>query len=108
MIYIDLPHKIKTYEGLPASYYSQRIRMDVHSHLISDKNRSELLRFGKKIGLKKEWLQKKGTYQEHFDLLGMDMYLKAIKAGAVFKSVKELVAIILKKKAEMLKESGEI
>lgn len=49
-------------------------------HLIAD-TREELLAMIDKIGVKRKWIQKEGTYAEHFDICLSKRKL-AIKAGA--------------------------
>jgi hypothetical protein len=79
MIYID------NYEG---NYKNM-----VMCHLISDKNnRKELLAFGKKIGLKEEWLQE-NTFL-HFDI-SKSKRKEAIEAGAKEISCLDLGKIII-------------
>ena len=63
-------------------------------HLISTLNgeegRAELLAFGEKIGMRAQWLQKRGTPQEHFDLFGSKVE-QAVAAGARQASDREWV-----------------
>ena len=54
MIYIDKPKKCSFGRS---------------SHMISDNSSEELINFAKKIGLKIEWIQKRGKYDEHFDVM---------------------------------------
>jgi len=65
------------------------------SHLESDKigpeGNKELLKFGKLIGMKEKWLQKRGTPDEHFDIFGYKIEL-AKKAGAIQLTRKEAIA----------------
>ena len=49
----------------------------------------ELLAMADQIGLKRKWLQKPGTADEHFDI-GMGLRAKAVAAGAVEISMREL------------------
>lgn len=43
---------------------------------------AELVAFAESIGMKAKWLQKRGTYGEHFDVFGARI-ARAIRAGAV-------------------------
>lgn len=58
------------------------------SHMIADSS-GELLAMADRIGLKRRWLQKAGTADEHFDI-GMGLRAKAVAAGALEISMKEL------------------
>lgn len=56
----------------------------VWSHLFAwPVNDEELIRFAKKLGLKKEWIQKPGTIKAHFDVTE-GMRVKALALGANF------------------------
>lgn len=58
------------------------------SHMIADST-DELLAMADRIGLKREWLQHAGTSNEQFDV-GMGLRKKAVSAGAVEISMREL------------------
>jgi hypothetical protein len=60
------------------------------SHMIAD-DHLELLSMACRIGVPSKWIQKRGTYQEHFDIC-MTMRSRAIERGAIELSQKELVA----------------
>ena len=49
-------------------------------HMIADTS-DELLSMADKIGIKRKWVQKKGKYDEHFDIC-MSKKAKAIELGA--------------------------
>lgn len=55
----------------PATFRGKRI-LTAHllSTLPSGAGTSELLAFAKKLGMKAEWMQHRGGYNEHFDLMG--------------------------------------
>ena len=53
----------------------------VMSHMIADST-EELLAMADKIGVQRKWLQRPGTYQEHFDICQTKRKL-AVKAGAI-------------------------
>lgn len=69
----------------PAANYIFRGKSVRAAHMLSSEpghpGRIELLLFAAKIGLKPEWLQKRGTPWEHFDLMNSRID-KAIAAGA--------------------------
>lgn len=65
------------------------------SHMIADTH-DELMKMATHIGLAHKWLQKKGAADEHFDV-SMEYRERAIKAGAVPVTMKELVGIIRKR-----------
>lgn len=50
------------------------------SHMIAD-TQSELIAMAVRLGLKKNWIQKAGTHQEHFDV-ALGNRRRAIAAGA--------------------------
>lgn len=58
------------------------------SHMIADST-DELLTMADRIGLKRKWLQKAGTSDEHFDV-GMGLRAKAVAAGAKEITMREL------------------
>jgi len=63
------------------------------SHMMAD-TRSELVAMAKLIGIDAKYIQKAGTYQEHFDVCS-SARVKAIKAGAIPVTSKVLVAKML-------------
>jgi len=71
------------------------------SHLMSTldgyEGQQELIEFGKTIGLKPSWLQKKDTPYEHFDLMGSKIFA-AGAAGAHEVPGRELVEVIRRRK----------
>ena len=50
-------------------------------HLWSDKSTEELIEFGKKIGMKKEWIHTGTINHDHFDLT-LAKRILALKSGA--------------------------
>ncbi len=70
------------------------------SSLVGAEGREELLAFGKGIGLRAQWLQKRGTAHEHFDLLGSYIE-KARQAGAIKVDRRRLVEILREKKVQL-------
>lgn len=62
------------------------------SHMIAD-TRKELIAMVRKIGMSPKWIQKEGTYQEHFDVCLVKRQL-AIQAGAVPLGMRDLVKIV--------------
>ncbi|MFW5962575.1 MAG: DUF4031 domain-containing protein [bacterium] len=60
-------------------------------HLITDGEIEELHKFAQKIGLKREWFQNKK--KPHYDLFGGKRQ-KAVKAGAIVVSSREIIKIL--------------
>lgn len=71
----------------------------VMCHMIADSTQ-ELLEMADKIGVKRKWIQKPGTYAEHFDVCLTKRKL-AVEHGAVEVSPKELVRKMLEKKGKV-------
>ncbi len=65
-------------------------------HMIAD-SRKELLAMVDKIGVRRKWIQKKGTYAEHFDICLSKRKL-AVAAGAKEVTVRELVTKMYKRR----------
>jgi hypothetical protein len=66
-------------------------------HLVADTTH-ELLAMVDKIGVPRKWIQKQGTWEEHFDIC-LSKKALAIKAGAKqIKYGKELAEILERKK----------
>lgn len=61
-------------------------------HMIAD-DPKELLAMVDKIGVKRRWIQKQGTAEEHFDIAKGKRAL-AVSAGAIEIDSRQLVAII--------------
>ena len=59
------------------------------THLVSTFSRNELHAFAERIGLRREWFQEHRI--AHYDLLGQPALRRALQAGAVMKSRRELV-----------------
>ena len=57
----------------------------------------ELLAMADTIGVQRKWLQKRGTYLEHFDI-SLGKKAEAIRAGAVEVTRKELVQIMMRRR----------
>lgn len=64
-------------------------------HMIADST-DELLSMADKIGVSRRWLQKAGTYQEHFDIC-LAKRAQAIQAGASEVGMVEFGRIMLSK-----------
>ena len=62
----------------------------VMCHLIAD-TPEEMLAMVDTIGVQRKWLQKPGTYEEHFDISQVKKEM-ALRAGAQLVSMRELVA----------------
>lgn len=71
----------------------QRMKM---SHMLAD-TREELMAMAKALNLKMEWLQKRGTPSEHFDISLLKRQM-AIRLGAQEVSMKFIVRKIQEKK----------
>lgn len=65
-------------------------------HMIADST-EELLTMADKIGVQRKWIQKAGTYQEHFDI-SLSKKKLAIEYGAKEITMRELSAITLSRK----------
>jgi hypothetical protein len=59
------------------------------SHMIAD-TKEELLEMISKLKMNPSWIQKEGTYQEHFDVC-LSNRVKAIKLGAIPIRMRDLV-----------------
>jgi hypothetical protein len=76
--------------------YRAGFRGMVMCHMIADTT-EELRAMADKIGVQQKWIQKVGTYSEHFDIC-LSKRKKAIAAGAVELPAKDLVRRMLMKK----------
>mgnify|MGYP000369978138 CR=1 FL=1 len=65
-------------------------------HMVADTH-NELIGMVLYIGVHPKWIQCEGTYREHFDLC-LSKREKAVKAGAIQISVRELGKFILAKR----------
>lgn len=65
-------------------------------HMIADST-EELFQMVDKIGVQRKWIQKQGTYQEHFDIC-LSKKAKAIKHGALAISGRELAEKTMNRK----------
>jgi Protein of unknown function (DUF4031) len=70
----------------------------IMSHMMADTT-EELLAMADRIGVQRKWLQKAGTYQEHFDVC-QKMREMAIKAGAKAVTAKELARISIARRPQ--------
>ena len=61
-------------------------------HMMAD-SREELLLMADKIGVARKWIQKAGTYKEHFDICKAKREL-AVGAGAIEVSRLELIRLM--------------
>ena len=68
----------------------------VMCHMIAD-SRDELLAMVDRIGVQRKWIQKAGTHWEHFDIC-LSKRTKAVAAGAIELSPKDLVRRMLEKR----------
>lgn len=62
-------------------------------HMVADTT-AELLAMADKIGVDRKWIQKRGTYQEHFDIAKSKRAL-AIQHGAKSITQRELGALLV-------------
>lgn len=69
-------------------------------HMLADTEK-ELIDMAKKIGVNPKWIQKKGTYQVHFDICKKKKE-KALSFGAIEITRRELMVLLNKKKKERL------
>lgn len=63
----------------------------IMSHMVAD-NHYELMQMARRLALKPEWLQRGGTYREHFDI-SQTKRRAAIKFGAIPVNSRDLVRI---------------
>lgn len=68
----------------------------VMCHMIADSS-SELLSMADRIGIRRRWLQKIGTYKEHFDIC-LSKKGQAIRFGAIQVTQRQLVEIVRKRR----------
>jgi hypothetical protein len=73
-------------------------------HMAAD-SREELLAMADHIGVSRRWLQRAGTYLEHFDIC-LATRAKAVAAGAVEVTRKELVQMMLRRRAAPQKDAA--
>ncbi len=66
------------------------ILVDNKGHMVSSKNENELHFFAKKIKLKRKWYQNKNKHP-HYDLTTKRAITRALEAGAIKVSTKELI-----------------
>jgi hypothetical protein len=62
-------------------------------HMVADST-EELMAMADRIGVARKWIQKAGTYQEHFDIC-MTKRKVAVSAGALEVTMKELCKITM-------------
>lgn len=75
------------------------------SHLISDTSTSELVEFGKRIGLDPKWLQYRNGMNEHFDVRPTKREL-ALSKGAVAVTKRELGEILRSRRGKYQYEAS--
>ena len=102
MIYIDTPVE---YSGVPHEMGGRKFKS---SHLMSDKVGQEaveeLLAFAKKIGLNTRWIQDtRNPIYVHFDVMN-NYYQKALAAGAIPLTPKDLARVTVQKKEKYKQE----
>ena len=68
----------------------------VMCHMAADTS-AELLIMAQRIGVRARWIQKRGTYAEHFDICQAKRRA-AIAAGALQITSRELVRLMMKKR----------
>ena len=71
-------------------------------HMIADSS-EELLEMADNIGIKRKWLQRPGTYQEHFDIC-LSKRALAVELGAVEVSRMDLCRKLAQKKRDVRNE----
>lgn len=80
------------------------------SHLVSDlpgeEGSRELIAFARKIGMRKEWLQKSGAAHEHFDVYGKRRR-RALGAGCIEVDRKRMVAVFRAKRAVLRQQQTQ-
>lgn len=69
-------------------------------HLICDEREETLHAFARSIGLRREWYQDEGHRHPHYDLTTTRMRNKALSAGAVLVTSRELICILKKKNTQ--------
>lgn len=74
-------------------------------HMTADST-EELLDMARKLGMRSEWLQNKGTWKEHFDV-ALGKRAKALALGAVEITMKETVVLAKKRWASLNNEKGQ-
>jgi hypothetical protein len=71
-------------------------------HMIADSS-TELVEMASRIGIDPKWIQSAGIWKEHFDV-SASMRAKAIAAGAIAISQRDLGRKLLDRKRRMLNE----
>lgn len=74
-------------------------RGKLYCHMMTDGETTELTAFADRIGLRRDWIQRKGSHYEHYDL-SPTMRAKAIAAGAVAVDAKALIKRCVNPKRE--------
>lgn len=67
-------------------------------HMVAD-SQQELLEMADRIGGDRKWIQCQDTYKEHFDVC-LSMRQKAVEAGAVEVTARQLVQKLQEKRSE--------
>lgn len=70
-------------------------------HMLAD-SREELDAMADKIGVARKWIQSEGTHREHYDV-SLGARAKAVAAGAVEVSLRELATVMNRKRMEHAK-----
>ena len=81
-------------------------RRMVMCHMIAD-DHLELFSMACRIGVPPKWIQKRGTYQEHFDIC-LGMRRRAIARGAIEITQKELAAKLRERRAALGGGKGDV
>lgn len=76
---------------------SYQFKGELWCHMMTDGTTDELLNFAKQLGLRPNWIQKKNTPYEHFDL-SPSIREKAVTIGAIEISSKEMVKHCIRKR----------
>lgn len=76
----------------------------VMCHMIADTT-EELFAMVDRIGVNRKWLQKEGTYQEHFDIC-LSKKASALQFGAMAVTKRELTRILMNRKKIFIATPG--
>jgi hypothetical protein len=79
-----------------------KFRGMVMCHMVADTT-DELLAMADSIGVNRKWIQKPGTYGEHFDIC-LSKRAKAVRAGAIEINAREL-GLMLRARRQLRKDS---
>lgn len=87
------------------NFNSRRGRLVFCCHMMADTS-AELLAMADRIGVARRWLQCAGTEREHFDLSNAARR-RAIAAGAVVVSSRDLVGVIRRKRNSVINDEAK-